>query len=482
MKPRVILLQPAASGLEKGKGSPSLPLALVYAASRLPESVDVELHDLRLTPWDAVAQRIGQGGDIVCFGLTAITGIQAKAAAELARRLHAAGWGPVVWGGKHATLFGRELVGDGLADLAVVGDGEQTFADIVAALLDDRRPDDIPGVWLARDGRPHLTGRPEPFALQRLARLRFDLLRHDYRYRKGQKRVGVLETSRGCPGRCTYCYLSTRDKPFWHGAPPAWVTGALGDLRRAQPPLDHIDFVDDNFFADRARALAIARRIAVDHPGLTWTSNGGRLRDLAAFSDAELTELAAGGLDRVDIGVETASPRLAEILGKTEPPGAVVAQVQRLRRVGIVPWINLMVGLPDETELERGQTIDLALELTRRGALISPMYAYTPYPGTALATTLTAAGHALPTAAELGDSAWNVARTPWVGPRLARRLATLYAASLFIDDKLTVYRPGWTSRLALAVLRPLSRWRLRRRRLGWPVERWLLRRWLGEQF
>jgi radical SAM superfamily enzyme YgiQ (UPF0313 family) len=379
-------------------------------------------------------------------------------------------------------LFGPDLVRQGLADFAVRGDGEQTFASLAAALRDGRPPADIPGLCFRQGDDVAVTAPPEPFALERIARLPFELLRHDYLFHKADRRAGVLETSRGCPGRCTYCYLSAREQPFWRGAPPAWVADRLDDLHARLPAMDHVDFVDDNFFADRRRALEIARLLPSRRPGLTWTSNGGRLRDLAAFTDAELAELRRGGLDRVDIGVETGSPRLAAELGKGEPPGAVLAEVRRLATAGIRPWINLMSGLPGETDDDLRQTIDLGLSVIEHGGLISPIYAYLPYPGTTLADRLSAEGTALPTADDLAAGSWSRSRAPWISRRRAAQLAAIYTASLFADDKLLIYRPTLPARLAWRALRPLSRWRLRRKCFGLPIESWLLRGLFGENW
>jgi radical SAM superfamily enzyme YgiQ (UPF0313 family) len=478
----ITLLQPPVSGLDHAKGALSLPLAYVYLAAALPGRFMPQVVDLRRAALSEDMLAAWRREPPVAFGLTAVSGAQSAAAAATARRLRAAGLGPIIWGGKHATLFGEHLVATGLADFAVVGDGEETFAVLAGALAAGDTAPDIRGVWRPGPDGPVFGGAPEPFALERLTHLPFERLEHDYLYRKGEKRVGVLETSRGCPGRCTYCYLSARDNAFWQGAAPEWVMRAVADLTAAFPRANHVDFVDDNFFADRERALGIAQLMPRAHPGLTWTSNGGRLRDMATFTEAELNELAAGGLDRVDIGVETGSPGIAKLLGKSETPGEVIKQVRRLGNAGIRPWVNLMIGFPDETPEDRGQTLDLALEVTAAGAQISPIYAYTPYPGTALASFIAKSGHRLPSVEDLTQQGWSVSRAPWVAPRLARELAAIYSASLFVDDKLTVYRPGRLTRAALAVLRPLSRWRLRRRMFSFPLEDFLLRRFFGDRF
>ena len=68
----------------------------------------------------------------LCLGITVLTGApirDALDASRMAKRLHPAL--PVVWGGWHPSMFGRECLAERAIDVAVQGQGEETFADLV---------------------------------------------------------------------------------------------------------------------------------------------------------------------------------------------------------------------------------------------------------------------------------------------------------------------------------------------------------------
>jgi radical SAM superfamily enzyme YgiQ (UPF0313 family) len=255
------------------------------------------------------------------------------------------------------------------------------------------------------------------------------------------------------------------------------------ELVAARPEVRHVDFVDDNFFVDRKRVLAVAAGIARE-AGLSFTSNGGRVKDLLRYSDEDLAELARCGLTRIDLGVETASEYVADLVDKHDSPAEVREVCRRLTRVGIAPWINLLVGFPGESEDDLRRTAALAVELPRRfrPLFVSPLYAYTPYPGTRLYEKLREMGHKPPTHEELARSGWNRPETPWLTGAERSRLSRLYFYSLFTDRKILIYRGGWWVRALLALFRPIARRRVSRLRLGFPLAQRLFERFVGKDY
>ncbi|MEM3439155.1 MAG: radical SAM protein, partial [Thermoplasmata archaeon] len=83
-----------------------------------------------------------------------------------------------------------------------------------------------------------------------------------------------------------------------------------------------------------------------------------------------------------EIGVETGSPRLAEIImpNKAKPfntkdwPEVVVEAAGIMQDAGLIPAMTLIVGLPEETEEDVIKTIELVERLWDFKALIMPMF------------------------------------------------------------------------------------------------------------
>ena len=110
-------------------------------------------------------------------------------------------------------------------------------------------------------------------------------------------------------------------------------------------------------------------------------------------------------------------------------------------------------------------------------ALVSPYYLYAPYPGTALFARSRDLGYRPPARLDGWDGLHSGrAPVPWIDTPRRRKLAAIYFASIFVDDKLAVYDANPLYRLAARLYRPLARWRLRRRFFRLMPERWLFNR------
>ena len=63
-----------------------------------------------------------------------------------------------------------------------------------------------------------------------------------------------MQTSRGCPSRCGFCYNTGFNERRWRGKSPARVVDEMQYLLQRFPQVRIVDPVDDNFFVDRRRA------------------------------------------------------------------------------------------------------------------------------------------------------------------------------------------------------------------------------------
>jgi len=479
----ILLIQPKTALIDIEKSSPALPLSLLFASAFLAKIFPFRLFDERTDGlFDVCIEKLRANPPLLA-GITAITGRQVGYAEELARSIRSSLSVPVVWGGKHALFFSNELLLAGVADYVVRGDGEKAFLELACAIRDERDLSNIQGLSYIVDGQI-IEGSIAPHVdLESIDSLPYSMLKHRYLYLKRGVLTGVMETSRGCPYRCTFCYNSVGLGSSWRGAGAKWVVERLKELKVARPQTGHVDFVDDNFFVDKERALAIGRAIASE-VRLHFTCNGGRISDLLRYSDDDFNELARAGLERVDIGVETASPKVRELLNKDESVDQVHEVCRKLTRAGVAPWINLMVGFPDETKEDMAKTARLADELLALYSplYLSPIYGYKPYPKTPLFENLRARGFELPSDSKMQKTAWSEPHSPWLKRWQKRLIANLYFYSLFMDEKILLYRDQWWIRVSMKVLIPIARMRVRHLWFCLPVLKWLYNLFRGGDY
>ncbi len=148
--------------------------------------------------------------DILGFSVCGWNLYRFAAVAEAYRQIRPDGW--IVFGGPHvANQAARlcRLYPD--VDVVVNGEGEFIFRDILEAYLgggDKSQLDHIPGISFQRDGCVHTT--PQRDRIANLDDIPSPFLAGILPFRDGSGRaiydVALLETNRGCPYKCSFCY------------------------------------------------------------------------------------------------------------------------------------------------------------------------------------------------------------------------------------------------------------------------------------
>ena len=112
-----------------------LPQGLLHvAAPLLPNGFEVRILDQRFEPnWRSVLQEELELG-LVCVGVSTTTGPQLRHALEISKAVKSIRDTPVVWGGVHPSILPGQVLTLREVDVVVVGEGEQTFLELVQAL------------------------------------------------------------------------------------------------------------------------------------------------------------------------------------------------------------------------------------------------------------------------------------------------------------------------------------------------------------
>ena len=458
----IVLIQPSAGVIDSMRTAHSLPLGLLSAATLAMEEFDVVLIDTRCEKgWrerllEALARKP------LLSGVTAVTGSQILSARKIASFVKAHSDTPVVWGGVHPTLLPEQTLRDPLVDLVVHGEGEVTLRALARALAEKAPLHTVRGVGYKKDGEVHVN-EERPFVdLNALPGLPYSLVSlRDYTFEALGRPTFYIETSRGCPNRCAFCYNSRRG-PGWRAMSPERSLRQIDDLLAAyggDEPV-HLVFVDDNYFVDIPRTTAIAQGLLDGGYRLTYQVQGVQVEEIKRLTPADWDLLEESGVTRIDMGIESGSPKIQRLIGKGLVPEDVLALNRSLKGRTIRPWYNFMAGFPEETDDDLRQTLDLVRRLLHDHpeALISPIYNYTPFPGTPLFDRSVATGFRPPASLEAWSRCeWSRTMVPWVDDSTRNYLSALYVLSYFIDRKFRYYKSLLGLQWAAEVLRPIAR-------------------------
>ena len=445
-----------------------MPLALVAVGSALdPARFEVVIVDGRLEgdPIGGVLRALTD--DTICLGMTVLTGAPVRDALGVTRAVRRARPNvPIVWGGWHPSLFPESCLRDAGIQAIVLGQGEDTFAELVGRFADRESLEGVAGCAHWRDGGA-LVEPPRPFSdVNLFPASNYGLIDVERYYTRKARRQLDYISSQGCRFRCEFCADPFVYKRGWSGLSPARIGEELERLWRAHP-FDDLNFQDETFFTQSRRAAAIAEEILARGLRFTWAATM-RADQGVRIDEASLRLCKKSGLRRAMVGVESGSQALMDWMKKDITLEQVFATAERLRAHDIGGLFPFIVGFPDESP----ESVEATLAVIKRLRAMSPafdavVYFYQPYPGSPIAALAWRPGYAQPESLEDWAAFDYVgARGPWVSDALWRRIQRFkfYQQHAF----------GLHDRWLHAPLRWAAQKRIAADWYGWPVEQLLV--------
>ncbi len=273
----------------------------------------------------------------------------------------------IVAGGAYPTCDTEGLLREFSAiDLVVRGEGEETFLAVVRCCLAGEDHRSVPGTAY-REGEEITIAPPREF-IEPLDRLpmpdyeavdleRYFVSRIPMNAVNVHRRCLILMTSRGCPYRCAFCHdiMGKQFRPH----SPRRVLDEICFLHDRYG-VREIHFVDDVFNLDRERTHRILRGIAASGRRLYFAFPNGLRSDLLTEEDIDLMKRA--GVYHLLFPLETATPRLQELVEKRLDLDRCLRIVRYAHRSGIVTKACFMLGFPTETEDDLRRTLALAFD------------------------------------------------------------------------------------------------------------------------
>jgi radical SAM superfamily enzyme YgiQ (UPF0313 family) len=371
---RVLLIQPP-SRQQAQEEVVVPPLGLAYLAS----GVERDGHEVRIIDafaegmsWDDFAEEIKRAkADLIGMGGLTPTIDNALRTIKICRPYAQY----IVMGGPHLSVHKQEFFRDcPELDFGIMGEGEESFSQLVKRLAEGSDPGDIPGLIGPEKFNPPGKFINDldviPFPARHL------LPNPLYRYALWPgKKVTTMITSRGCPYRCIFCDKS--------------IFGSKWRARSAKNVLDEMEQIvkilripsiiiyDDLFTLDKQRVQEICQGILERGLRFEWKCEG----RVDQVDEETLRWMKKAGCSLIAYGVESGNEIGLDYLQK----GITLPQIRRAfeltRKVGIRPMAYFILGIPVETFEEGLRTIELAKELNPDYAQFSIL---SPYRGTKL--------------------------------------------------------------------------------------------------
>jgi len=329
---KVLLIQPSSVRNRKEPGIDSaMPLGLIYVGSSLEKyNHKVKILDRDLYPSNEHLKNILKDGwDFV--GLNTFTNPMLYDAIDVSKIVKENSNSIVIWGGFHVMSLPEITLKNPYVDYIIKGEVEESFPKVLELYERGKDFSRLRGVNLNLPAPP-----PD---IDKVPIPNYNLIEID------KYSDFPISTSRGCPYKCTFCYNSYGDKsmkPYRNLDVDKTIELIRDIVYKYKRKVFTI--VDDNFPSDKERMKKVCGEIAkldINFNAFCRANNA---------TEEILSYLKKSGCWQVDMGIESGSQRILNLLNKGTTVEINKQAIRNCKKVGIVCNCLIMIGIPTETE------------------------------------------------------------------------------------------------------------------------------------
>tara|TARA_Y100000310_G_C20687861_1_gene820262 strand:+ start:2614 stop:4050 length:1437 start_codon:yes stop_codon:yes gene_type:complete len=364
----------------------------------------------------------------ITVGITSMTGEQirrGKIFASLIKKYNPNI--PIVWGGAHPSLLPETTVRDEHVDIVVKGEGDISFPILVSELKKNGTGDmsKVPGIcYIDKNNNIISTKQPPLYRMDDMPEFPYDLIDMEL-YIKGIKKKFVsryfeINSSRGCPYKCSFCLNSKEGIPYTK-ARSSRIIQEIVTLKNKYN-IDGIYFNDENFILNKKRIKEIAD--AAINLNLNMRFRGsGRCELFLKFDDEYLQLFKRAGFYHFGLGVESGSNKTLRSINKQITTGEIYSVVNKLVQYKFEATYNFIAGFPHETIDDYKETLRTIHDIFKKCTYMvypipAPSY-FCPLPGTKSFDDAVKLGHQIPvTLTDWEDVDYNISDMAWISKDL----------------------------------------------------------------
>lgn len=287
---------------------------------------------------------------------------------------------PVIVGGVHITAVPvATMQRFPCIDIGVIGAAEETLVELLDALAQHADVEKVEGIIFRRNGQLIRTPpRRENLRLDSLPLFAWDLLPgfpDSYPpalFATHRVPATPILTSRGCPGRCIFCFSGCHKTIATHSA--GYIFDVLSHLKHTYGIREFMIY-DDCFVMYKANLKILLQRIIDSKLDMTWSCNA-----RVDLVDEELLALMArAGCWNIGFGIESGNQGIIDRLQKKITKEHIRDALASAKKCGIRTVGYFMIGHFGETPETIEETIRFAISLPLDEMRMS---FFTPLPGT----------------------------------------------------------------------------------------------------
>lgn len=367
-----------------------LPVGLAYIMTAVKKAgfdfdlIDMDINNLSMQDLENMLSRSIY--DVYAFGCI-VTGFKlVRQISEIVKKINPISI--VIAGNSVATSIPAILLQNTNVDIAVMGEGDITIVELLRAIKNKMNIENVKGIAFKKNGTTVYT--PKRSIIPKLDDIGFpdwELFELDKYYEYSTANVNVfskdnvisfpLNSARGCPYRCTFCYHVFKGEKYRKYSAEVIVE----EIKRLhyKYKCDFISFWDELTFPNIKSVKSLVNELSGLDFQVSWDApvRG----DLLKMEHVGLIrELRGVGCDNLAFSLESASPEILIAMNKKLSVSQFIEQAKALWEGGVTPLTSIVFGYPQETPETIKHTLDVCEECN-----IYPSVGFLlPLPGTAI--------------------------------------------------------------------------------------------------
>jgi anaerobic magnesium-protoporphyrin IX monomethyl ester cyclase len=283
----------------------------------------------------------------------------------------------IVVGGWHASYMPDSLLSNPEIDYVVMGEGERAITQLATAITTGKETQalTIPGVGCRHNGA-NIKNQPQyienmdeiPYPARHL--LPLELYDRTIEYLDA-KPADVMSISRGCVFNCGFCETRKLWGNICRGFSPQRVIGEIQDLQ-SRYGTKGIYFINDNFTLRKEKTSELCNLMLENKLNLEWVCD----TRVDLVNNELLALMSKAGCKTIWFGVESASQKILQRIGRNTTPQEVENAFKLCRKNGIKTACSFMLGLPDETLKDMEASLKFAKKLNPDWCQFNTFIAY----------------------------------------------------------------------------------------------------------
>lgn len=292
----------------------------------------------------------------------------------------------VAWGGQMPSMQPELALDNDFVDCVMIGEGEFTFEELIEAVEGKRTLDSVDGIAYMRNGKMVRTKWRDFADLRDMPITDWSLIDVEKYLQPylGCEKMMYIYSSKGCPCRCSFCSNACFHKSTHRNRPNEYVIEEIKYLVD-NFGMDGVYFSDELWCLKREDMVDFCQRVHDNNLDFHW---GVQLR-IGMFDRKDFELMYEAGCRWIFFGVESGSKEMLHKIHKNIDFDKILPTLNACKEIGITTVSSFIIGYPGETEEQLKDTVKLLNQLP---ANLTPVFHFTPLPGTELYDDVVASG------------------------------------------------------------------------------------------